>query len=250
MELLLYLLVAFGLLFSLHQMYKHRHFYDENPRLKVVYLLLIAFWLALIGYLFFDNLLWAALAFCFLIAHWLFRQYSTRKSLVELKSTLDSLDIAPTADPTADKTNFIPDEFTALTQACANGDFRIVKELVAAGIDIENTNDDWSPLMHAISNGHSETSLYLIDAGANVNAREKGIRDENAMSPIALAVEGHMIPVAEALLEKGADPYLFAPENYTLADQAEEDGNAELVELLGKHGLWPLSMLDDDGSKI
>jgi len=174
------------------------------------------------------------------------RSYSSKTSIAELKNTVDSLDI----EPGEENVNIIPEKYTALTYACVNGDFRVVKELVSSGIDIESTNDDMSPLMHAIWHGHEEISLYLINVGADVNTQEKDIREENAMSPISLAVGEPLISVAEALLEKGANPSLYAPENYTLGDFAEESGYSEMVELLGRYGHWPTSMLDDDGNKI
>ena len=206
---------------------------------------MVAFWMSLIAYGIFGIGIFGFFTFGFLVAYLLFNHYSTHKSIRELKRLAD--DLADTQY--VDTSKHVPHYDTALTFACKNGDFRIVKELVSSGVNVEETKDGSTPLVHAIGEMHEKIALYLIESGANVSATEEGM-PEDSFSPLAAAVDDRMVDVMRALLENGADPKLYAPENANLADIAYESGNHKIVALLDEYGVYPHHLLDDYGNKI
>jgi ankyrin repeat protein len=87
---------------------------------------------------------------------------------------------------------------TPLSRAADVGFKDIVKLLIAKGADVNTKNNwNWTPL-HNAAYGHKDMVELLITEGANVNARDGG----------------------------GRTPLFYA----------KEEGNAEIVELLRKHG--------------
>ena len=61
---------------------------------------------------------------------------------------------------------------TALHHAARNGDLEIVKQLVSNDADINATTDNnHFPLYCAAGHGHVETTQYLVDKGADLQAR-------------------------------------------------------------------------------
>ena len=62
----------------------------------------------------------------------------------------------------------------ALLHAAGQGNLSLVEALVKADVDIECTDDaGWTPLLKAVYEGHVTVSVYLLDQGANVNAKNK-----------------------------------------------------------------------------
>jgi ankyrin repeat protein len=61
---------------------------------------------------------------------------------------------------------------TALHHAARNGDQEIVEQLVGSGADVNVTSDHTHfPLYCAAGHGHVETTLYLVEHGADLQAR-------------------------------------------------------------------------------
>ena len=61
---------------------------------------------------------------------------------------------------------------TALHHAARNGDLKIVEQLVGSGADVNVTSDhDHFPLYCAAGHGHVETTQYLVEHGADLQAR-------------------------------------------------------------------------------
>ena len=61
---------------------------------------------------------------------------------------------------------------TALHHAARNGDLEIVKQLVSGGAEINATTDNnHFPLYCAAGHGHVETTAYLVEKGADLQAR-------------------------------------------------------------------------------
>ena len=61
---------------------------------------------------------------------------------------------------------------TALHHATRNGDLEIVEQLVGAGADVNGTTDNGHfPLYCAAGHGHVETTRYLAENGADLQAR-------------------------------------------------------------------------------
>ena len=61
---------------------------------------------------------------------------------------------------------------TALHHATRNGDLEIVEQLVGAGADVNGTTENGHfPLYCAAGHGHVETTRYLVENGADLQAR-------------------------------------------------------------------------------
>ena len=61
---------------------------------------------------------------------------------------------------------------TALHHAARNGDLEIVEQLVGSGADVNGTSDHAHfPLYCAAGHGHVETTRYLVEQGADLQAR-------------------------------------------------------------------------------
>ena len=61
---------------------------------------------------------------------------------------------------------------TALHHATRNGDLEIVEQLVGAGANVNGTTDNGHfPLYCAAGHGHVETTRYLVENGADLQAR-------------------------------------------------------------------------------
>ena len=61
---------------------------------------------------------------------------------------------------------------TALHHATRNGDLEIAEQLVGAGADVNRTTDNGHfPLYCAAGHGHVETTRYLVENGADLQAR-------------------------------------------------------------------------------
>jgi ankyrin repeat protein len=61
-----------------------------------------------------------------------------------------------------------------------------------------------TPLLHAVREGHTETVLTLLDAGADINQVSAG----DHTSPLLMAIINGHFDLAVTLLERGADPKL------------------------------------------
>ena len=62
----------------------------------------------------------------------------------------------------------------ALFSASDKGNLSLVEALVGAGVNIDCTDEaDWTPFLKAVYGGNVTISVYLLDQGANVNAKNK-----------------------------------------------------------------------------
>ncbi len=107
----------------------------------------------------------------------------------------------------------------------------MVKLLIARGADI-NADAQYgaTPLHRATIYGHRDIAELLIAKGADVNARGKRLGN----TPLDSAVRFNKKEMVELLLAKGADANLADNEGITPLWRARN--NAEIVELLRKHG--------------
>ena len=123
------------------------------------------------------------------------------------------------------------EESTALIDAAADGNIEVVKQLLAAGANV-NAKNKWggTPLHWAARGGHKEIVELLIAKGANVNAKN----DEDG-TPLHLAADRGHTEVVELLITAGADVNAKDDEGETPLDQAGTSW-PEIANLLRKHG--------------
>lgn len=87
-----------------------------------------------------------------------------------------------------------------LMEAASKGEINTVKKLQSERINInEKDKNGATALMHAIWSKKPEAAKYLIEAGADVNAKD------NYGTPLIYAVDYKQHDVINVLLEKGAD---------------------------------------------
>ncbi len=94
---------------------------------------------------------------------------------------------------------------TPLHDAAKAGDLALVREL-AATISVDSTADPdldymYTPLLFAVRNRHTDVAMFLIDAGANVNAESEWFRTTALM----LAAAHGNATLVHALLAAGAN---------------------------------------------
>jgi ankyrin repeat protein len=114
-----------------------------------------------------------------------------------------------------------------LLQAVARNRNDIVKFLLNMGAQHKHARaDSMGPLTFAAYNGNLEIIKLLVDAGFNVNMRDKG-----GYSALGLAAYRNHPEVARFLLKKGADPYAATITGQTPISIAESRSPAVAMEI-------------------
>jgi len=125
-----------------------------------------------------------------------------------------------------------PDGHSALMLAAFNGHTAIVKSLLEAGsaVDLRDLMDR-TALLYAATGPFTETVRILLDHGAEIN-----IVDSNEhFSPLMhAAAEGHL-EVVKLLLSRGADPRLTDVDGDNAAFFARQAGHAEVADFIIKY---------------
>jgi ankyrin repeat protein len=152
---------------------------------------------------------------------------------------------------------------TALMRAALFGDTVTISLLMNGGVDINATNGEGhTALVEAIENSNRQVALQLLELGANpdlafaifpsslcvavlhddieiVNAilkKTKNVIGIRASLLFAVYNEHDNIKLVQALLDKGADVNMKAPDGSTLLSQAIKKGNTATVALLRQAG--------------
>lgn len=98
--------------------------------------------------------------------------------------------------------------------AVVNNDLEQLKKEIAKGYDIDATKSEGMTMLHfAVDRGYIDIASYLIECGANINAR-----DHCEQTPIMLAVICEHKDIVELLVRKGADLSLKNNEGLCAAD--------------------------------
>jgi RNA polymerase sigma factor (sigma-70 family) len=121
-------------------------------------------------------------------------------------------------------------EGTALIRAAERGELEIVKLLLDAGADVDGAcgcRAGETPLWAAAAADYPQVVAYLLERGANPNAR--GPRGHTALHIAAMRGWPHL---ARALLEHGADPRQPDDAGRTPLDWAALKRHAEVADLL------------------
>ena len=100
-------------------------------------------------------------------------------------------------------------DITRLARAARVGDVRTIAALAAAGHDVNAADpggSHWTPLLHAIHQGHAEAVDALLTAGADVHRAAPG-----HLTPLLMAVGNGQPQIVRRLLAAGADPRADGP---------------------------------------
>jgi ankyrin repeat protein len=118
---------------------------------------------------------------------------------------------------------------TALHMAAFNGHVETVKYLLEKGAVVDcRDSEGKTPLIHACTGPFAAAARVLIEAGADVNARES----TEGFTPLMMAAGLGQPEVVRLLLEKQADKSLLDQDQESAADHARNSGHAEIVEIL------------------
>src|SRR5262245_816197 len=93
-----------------------------------------------------------------------------------------------------------------LHRAAEDGDLERARELIRERAAL-NAFDaiGYTPLHHAVKNRHVSMIKLLLDAGADINAREEQTNSDTAIS---VAAADSSPEIVKLLLERGADPFI------------------------------------------
>ncbi|HEU4963043.1 MAG TPA: ankyrin repeat domain-containing protein [Bacilli bacterium] len=130
-------------------------------------------------------------------------------------------------------------------EAAAVGDAARVRELVGAESALVEAfgNDGFTALGLAAFLGHEEIVEYLLEQGAPVN---EASRNPFQVMPLHSAVARGSVRIAEMLLQAGAQVNAKQESGFTPMHEAALQGNVEMANLLLAHGA-DASLRKDDG---
>jgi hypothetical protein len=126
------------------------------------------------------------------------------------------------------------DLIEAMLHASLEGIIWAVKELLAAGVQVDcRDNSLWTPLMRASNFGYFEVAELLLDAGADVNT----VNDSGRTALTLSALQGrNSIEIIRLLVSRGADLNAGTEQNISALGEACWNGRPETVKLLVKLG--------------
>lgn len=111
-------------------------------------------------------------------------------------------------------------------EAAATGQTASLRHLDPAQIAAKGPGG-WSVLHLSSYFGHFEAAVWLIEAGADVNARAA-----QGITPLHLAASRGHQAIVQTLVAQGADRSLRTDNGHTAADLALQQGHTDLATLL------------------
>jgi cytohesin len=123
-------------------------------------------------------------------------------------------------------------------KAASRGMLEEVQKFVSQGIAVDaRSRGDVTSLHEASEAGHLTVVDWLLDHGANINARTAAQPGyPGAQTPLYLAVQHGKTDVVKTLLKRGANPNLKSSDSTSPLEEAAQLGNLELVSLLVDNG--------------
>lgn len=125
---------------------------------------------------------------------------------------------------------------TRLVQFAAQGDLAVVNQLLAAGVKAGEAEPQRqvTALQNAAAQGQRRIVLRLLELGADVNAA-----DWHGVTPLIAAVSGNQAEAVQLLLQKGANVNHVPARASTALITAVRSGNPALVQALLQAGAAP-----------
>jgi ankyrin repeat protein len=174
----------------------------------------------------------------------LIAQYHRKKEMVEMllaaEPELNVFDAASVgradqvrslldADPSRVE-GWSSDGFTPLHLAAFFGYPKVVELLLARGAGVNPVARNpmkVQPLHSAAAGHHGAVARLLVEAGADVNARQ-----EKGWTPLHAAAQTGDLEMVQLFLDRGADPMAQSDEGKSAIGIAGEAGNTELLKVL------------------
>ncbi len=126
---------------------------------------------------------------------------------------------------------------TLFVNHCSKGDLNLVELYVKrAGVDVNarDTTTDLTALMAACEGGHIKVVLYLLQKGADVNAKQSSLYWKGVTAIMKASAVGNE-KVVKILLENGADVYCKTELGITALMKARENGHVNIMTLIKNH---------------
>ncbi|WP_257282218.1 ankyrin repeat domain-containing protein [Endozoicomonas sp. ISHI1] len=120
---------------------------------------------------------------------------------------------------------FFPDQ--AFYRGCFRGDLDQLEKSLAEGVNVNAALDDFTALMLASILGHKDIVERLINAGANLNARNK-----NGATALFMAAQENNTDCVKILIEAKADLNARTMDGATPLLIAAKKGHTDIVKLL------------------
>ncbi|GIZ43951.1 hypothetical protein CKM354_000716000 [Cercospora kikuchii] len=132
-----------------------------------------------------------------------------------------------------------------LMQLARLGELRSIQKLFDSGrYSAKSTDEQGITALHwAAINGHHALCHFLIQSGADVNA--KG--GDAQATPVLWASKRFNLPIVSLLLASGADPLIRDDQGYNLLHSATLDGNVYQLIMLLHHPDLPVDIPDAQG---
>ncbi|CAG2194354.1 unnamed protein product [Mytilus edulis] len=138
----------------------------------------------------------------------------------------------------------LQDDYTPLLFAVQEGHIEIVKYLVTAQCDREaKTKDSFTPLLIAVQYGHIEIVKYLVTAQCDIESRTK-----DGATPLLFAVQEGHIDIVKYLVTAQCDIETRDKNGRTALHVADQCGHLEITKVLIEEvGMSPLDVTYQDG---
>ena len=124
--------------------------------------------------------------------------------------------------------------------AAQEGQTEVLKQLVAAGLDINQPDKDGSyPFLSAVGLGHLDTVRFFVEHGADLKAEEK-LEEGGSVGPalVLAALNGHLA-IVKYLIEQKADVNKANKSKNTALQVASWNNHVDVVKELLKAGANP-----------